>query len=279
MTPITELQEPIRAVLGDRDPEIPLYANSAIEGAVRTAVRMNFAKGYTLTPNRLNITPDLTDPNAFALLVYRVAVMFIAPNPSFQGYKTRAMSETFGSYRDFMNHLEDVIHRLENGEAMFSGWQHFTGWFEGLHGLCLPALMTEVKVDGSWQTLTVSEGGASSSSNGGDMDQNILFTHVGALLSGAYLLGEYKATRPVQYVKAVLNCAAGTGPVTIVPEVNGNLAIEDTITIAASAVHAEATYQKNLAAGDSLRWRCTAAPVTPENSISEVSLNLTVIAR
>ena len=38
---------------------------------------------------------------------------------------------------------------------MFSGWQNFAGWFQGMYGVPLAHLLTGVRVTGPEQTLEI----------------------------------------------------------------------------------------------------------------------------
>lgn len=154
-TNLTEFHECLRAVLDDNDPDAPQYEVATLSKTLRSVVRMGQLPGYTLTADRLEITPAIATARDFALLVYKSARMLVAPRPALYQFKTRALTETFGNYRQFLDHLEETIYALENGEAMFSSWQNFAGWFQGLYGISLPALLTNVNITAPINTVQV----------------------------------------------------------------------------------------------------------------------------
>jgi hypothetical protein len=168
MTPINLFYEPIRFVLGDLDDSVRLYQDTAIAMGVRSAISMNKLSAYgayALDPTRLQITPDITDANLFALVVYQTSRMFMGPNPSDYQYRTRAMMEKFGNFDSFLLHLDEMIYKLTAG-PMFSGWQTFDGWFRGMFGLELGRIMTELKITAPFMTVTVTPAGVNTATNG-----------------------------------------------------------------------------------------------------------------
>lgn len=146
-TLLTELYEPVRFLLGDNGSESAMfqYSDGSLAGALRTAISLNKLKGFCLTPDKLAVQPELSDPNKFALLIYHTVKLFVDPQPSGYHYKTRAVSETFGHWRDFIRTLESEIHHLENG-AMFSGWMNYYTWLQGISGLPLGQLLTQLNM-------------------------------------------------------------------------------------------------------------------------------------
>lgn len=155
MTAIHELFEPVRAVLGDLDREFRRYADAELSATIRSAIRLGKHPDFALSANRLGIEPDITDPDDFAVIVYEVARMFVAPNPDRYEYQTRALKERFGSYEAFMAHIDKTLFRLVNGGGMFSGWQSYYEWMQGMHGLPLGAVLTDVRVTAPVATVVV----------------------------------------------------------------------------------------------------------------------------
>lgn len=157
-TAITDLYPYLRHLLGDRDSAIQEYEDAALLTAVRTAIRTNALPNFSLTSDSNSITPAVSDANQFALLLYRVVRSFAAARPDRRSVRTRAFTETEGSWRTFLHELENDIHRLENGD-LFSGWQSFYGWLEGVSGLSVGHLLTEVQTTGTIRTLSIPNAG------------------------------------------------------------------------------------------------------------------------
>jgi hypothetical protein len=152
----------LRIMLGDLDPTIQRYPDAVLGGGVKTAIQLNKLGGtgviYTLTPDGAGITPDITDPNTYALLCYHTVKLFVDPEHDKYAFRTRAFSETFGSRSRFLNTLEHEIHKLENGE-MFSGWQNYFSWLSGMAGLPLAEVLTDMHVNAPlWNATLTREG-------------------------------------------------------------------------------------------------------------------------
>lgn len=276
-TLISDFYEPIRFILGDRDSTVRLYDDSAISAGVRSSIKMNYLPGFTLTGDLLSVTPDVSDPNDYALLVLKIARSFVAPNPSRYSYKTRAISESFGDYKQFIAMLDESLHELENG-VMFAGWQMFKGWWEGMFGVSLVSVLTQVNVKAPWRTLTIAQGSAEVDDEEARMQDDILFTNVGTLIAGQVFLGEYQAPRKAALTRAVMNCRAPNAPVTLGCFING---VEDgslAFAITSGQSRIETGFDRVIAQNDRVTWRCTAAPVI-DLSASEASINMHVERR
>lgn len=278
MTAITEFYDALRVVLGDMDGEFPEFEDSALLMGVRATVRMGRIRGYQLSGDRMGITPDVSNPNVFALVVYHTARTFRASEPDRYSYGTRAIGETFGGYREFLFNLEQNIQELENG-TFFGSYTHLGSWMKGMFGVNLWEAMTEVTVQAPFGTVNVSRAGIAVGVGGAiaGPDGSVLFTNVGALLAGAYLLGEYLATGNCELTTAVVNCAAGTGDCELTLEVNGRAAA--VVAIEAGRTRVEAELGLTMGPGDSARWHCTGAPGSAPESVSAVSVNMTVRGR
>jgi hypothetical protein len=157
-TLISEFRDPLRHLLGDRHASVYQYSDGNLDAAVKTMVKMGKLAGFALTPAQDAVTPDVSDPNDYALLLYETVRSFVAGNPDRYSYRTRALSETFGRWREFLDYLETNIHELKNG-AMFDGWQSFAGWWRGNVGEDLLEVMTRVEVQAPVQTVTVNSDG------------------------------------------------------------------------------------------------------------------------
>jgi len=161
-TPLSEFREPLRHLLGDRDPATYQYSDANLDVGTRTVVRMGLVEGYSMTADLLSVTPAVTDANAYALLLYQTVKSFVASQPDSYSYRTRALSEQFRGARDFVSTLELNIHELKNG-TMFMGWQQFAGWFASLTGTNPWENLISLELDAPTQTMTFGSDGLSSS--------------------------------------------------------------------------------------------------------------------
>lgn len=137
-TPFTEFYESIRHILGDNDPNFQMYGDAALQAGMRTILRMGRISGYTLDPDLISITPEVTDPNVFALIVYRLVKSYVISQPDTYSYATRALKETFGGWQNFLWEIEMNLNALESGSYFdngIHGWQTYYSWVEGLTGL------------------------------------------------------------------------------------------------------------------------------------------------
>lgn len=139
-TLITDFFEPLRALLGDLE-QPQRYEDSNLAATCRTVVALNALPGYTLSVDRLSVTPGITDANLWALVPVKAAVMYVAGRPSSFSYRRRAMSESFGNFDSLFQELKFMEHKLENGEECFLGWQSLYNWLEGISGLPITALV------------------------------------------------------------------------------------------------------------------------------------------
>jgi hypothetical protein len=149
---LAEFRKPIRVILGDRDPSVYLYSDTALDDAAEVAIRMGKLEGFTT--DGTNISPAITNANHYALLTYEVVKMFVDANPDRYSFKTRAVSESFGSWRDFLFAIEENLHALRNG-TMFSGWSDLHSWLTGVARLPWPLSVTEVEQSAPLTTVRI----------------------------------------------------------------------------------------------------------------------------
>ncbi len=158
-TPLTDFYDALRSVLGDLDATVRVYEDDSLLKGLRTVIGCGKLSGYTLTSDRLGITPEIPtdgsgDPNKFALLLYHTALLFVGPTPDRFSFRTRAYSESSGSVREFIFKLEEMIHELESGSA-FGSWQMFEGWYAALAGRSLWEGLTEVTTEQPMNEISV----------------------------------------------------------------------------------------------------------------------------
>ncbi len=162
MTPLALFYVTLRVFLDDLDPETFAYPDATLLNALRAALLLNKLPGYTLTPDQNAVTPDLlaagANPNNYALLVYHTVRLFHLGQRDRYSYKTRAVSESFGSMREALLALELDLHQLENG-TLFLSWQSYHSWVAGMAGLPAGLVLTNVNVKAPFFTANVSTAG------------------------------------------------------------------------------------------------------------------------
>lgn len=149
---------PTRVLLGDRDPSVQVYSDGAISDSLKTVLQFGRLPGYALTPDETGLTPDITDPNLFALAALHTVKLFLSPQSGGYAYKTRAVSEKFENQRLQLYDVENEIYKLENG-AMFGTVQNYYAWLAGMSGLPIWEVMTDVLIAAPFQTASVTRGG------------------------------------------------------------------------------------------------------------------------
>ena len=155
---ISDFYETLRYLLGDRDATIQLYPDAVLLGGVRSCIRLNQIPALSVGVDNVSLTPEITDPNQFALVAYHTVKGFVDSHPDRYSYKTRAMGESFGSWRTFLDELKSNIHRLESGE-MFAGWYNYYTWLAGVSGLPLGLVLTELSVRAPFHRVGISVDG------------------------------------------------------------------------------------------------------------------------
>jgi hypothetical protein len=160
VTPISDFYETIRFLIGDRDTTVQMYSDAVLLQSVRSCIRLQKISGYAVTADLKQITPAVTDVNAWALVAYHTVKAFVDSHPDKYSYKTRAIGESFGSWRNFLDELKLNIYKLENG-TMFSGWQNYYTWLSGVSGLPLEMVMANLTVRAPWISVGLSTDGIS----------------------------------------------------------------------------------------------------------------------
>ena len=155
---LTYFFRPLRIMLEDYDASARQYPDDVLSDGVRTAVMLGKLPAYSLTTDLNSITPDITDPNLFALLTYHTVRLFVAPLPDRRGFRTRGFSESQGSLSRYLSLLEAEIHALENS-GMFSGWQSYYAWLHGMAGLPLGEVLAQFDVQAPlWKATFTRDG-------------------------------------------------------------------------------------------------------------------------
>jgi hypothetical protein len=130
-TPISTLRAPVRCLLGDLSDEDSeqSFKDSAIDRGLNTAIlfgRLNNPL-TTYVTDGTTISPDVTDPKSVLLLCAHVALMFIQAQPDRMSLRTRAFSQSVGSYRDLAKTLERMVREIE-GNGMIESFRSFEMW-------------------------------------------------------------------------------------------------------------------------------------------------------
>ena len=125
-TALSSFYEPLRVLIGDDDPDIPLRSDAQLAAAMRTVLdlgRVTGANGpYATAVSRTEVTPDLVpadDPLAFAQLVYYAARIFVTDSRP-EVWRTRAFSQVLGDNREKVLEILLSLHELEGGGMSFS---------------------------------------------------------------------------------------------------------------------------------------------------------------
>lgn len=158
-TPVSDFYETIRFLLGDHDATVRQYPDEVLGAAVRSCIRLQRVPGISVA-SQTDLTPEVTDPNKWALVAYHTVKGFVDSNPDRYSYRTRAIGETFGSWRNFLDELGRSIYKLENGK-MFSTWQSYYTWLAGASGLPLVTLMANINVRAPFYNVTLGLDGVS----------------------------------------------------------------------------------------------------------------------
>lgn len=158
MTPITEFNEALRLILGDRDAfNVFQYSNETLASAVTTVFRCGRGPaGYALSGG--NITPDVPDGNVFAIVVYESALMLIGGEDDIESYRTRALAvkRSGARRRDLLTELRLKIYEIRDGKDGFVSSQSFIAWAHGLYDILEHV---EMQVDAPLASVTLTGSG------------------------------------------------------------------------------------------------------------------------
>lgn len=159
-------------MLDDWDPTVRRYPDPTLDSGVATVVQLGLlnhsiltpAGGFTLDPSGQYITPDVVtgnpkSPDLFALVCYRTVKLFLSPKPSRFGFRTRSLSSQTGDVYHYLSELEGEIHTLENGPALFDGYQSYWSWINSVSGLPLGEILAQFKLSSPLWTATFTRDG------------------------------------------------------------------------------------------------------------------------
>ncbi len=72
--------------------------------------------------------------------------LFLDPKPDFRMFATKAVKSSTGNVFRYLETLEAEIERLENGDAMFDGYQSYFSWMGGMQGLPLGEVLAKFTI-------------------------------------------------------------------------------------------------------------------------------------
>jgi len=127
-TPLSTFHKPLRAILGDYDPDIHTYDGDQLNNAMGVVLNLGrvtgdplvAVEGYFLSSDELRVRPALkpsTDVKAYAQLLYHTSKMFVV-NLTSESFRTRAFSRTVGDSYHLIHDILGQVYYLENGEGM-----------------------------------------------------------------------------------------------------------------------------------------------------------------
>lgn len=172
MTAISVFRGPLRIMLDDWDPCVRRYPDNVLDQGVSTMVMMGQlnhsiltpAGGFALDPSGQNITPDLItagakSPDLFALAAYKTVLLFLQPKPDRKSFRTRAVSGSEGNVYKYIEKLEGEVHRLENGDCLFAGYQSYFSWISSVAGLPLGEILAQFNLQSPLWSATFTRDG------------------------------------------------------------------------------------------------------------------------
>ena len=128
-TALNDLVPFVKSLLGERF----VKKDATILTGLRLVLNMGHVPGFSLTPAMDAVTPGLTAPREFTLLVGQAAMRLITPDSASTGRRLRAFSEQHGDGRHVVEELRQLVELARNNgssRAMLS-WQDFGGLCRG----------------------------------------------------------------------------------------------------------------------------------------------------
>ena len=161
---LTEFHPALRVLLQDRgtveDASVRMYSADALNDALRTVIYMGRLNrnGKTFTVDDVTLSPAITDPNDYALLVYRSTELMVMGAPDQYQHRQRGLMERFGSFLPFMQRLAQDIADIEQGDEVYSSWSSFTGFVLASAGRPLWETMARAKRTGDGYEISIPGG-------------------------------------------------------------------------------------------------------------------------
>ena len=154
---LADFCEPVRAIMGDfRKPF--KFEDASIASIVRTVVRVGHLPNHSITADAMKVSPAITRPSDFALLVYWSARTLLRPAVRGESWATRGLKVRRADQRDFLFELENLVYYTEN-PAQLASFQSYYAWVNSLAGINVWGLMTEMKVQGPVAEAIIGTGG------------------------------------------------------------------------------------------------------------------------
>jgi hypothetical protein len=154
---VSEFYEPIRAMVGDfRQPW--MFEDLALQGVVRSVLRMGLVRGYGLGANGLEATPAIRRAEDLARLVYHCAKILVGPTVRGQSWGGRAMKMRTNDQREFWLELQSLAYYADN-PAQCASFQSYYAWVNSLAGINVWGLMTQMRVESPVAVATIGTAG------------------------------------------------------------------------------------------------------------------------
>lgn len=161
MTPVTDFLLDVRVLAHDLDLVHPELEDAVISAGVKLTVRSGRLTGYTVSGD--NISPDVSNPNHWFLIGALTAKMFVGGEPDSFSSRVRPHSMSIGGRKNQLAELDEWITKANSG-AMFSGWNSYLSWLEGISGVPSTWLhLTRLRISAPFDTITLSSSGYSAS--------------------------------------------------------------------------------------------------------------------
>ncbi len=152
--------------------DIRRYPDAILDQGVQTVVLMGRLNrsilspvgGFRLDAGATNITPDVVSddpksPDLFALTTLHTVKLFLEPKPDRQSFRTRPLSHSEGNVYRYLDKLDAEVHRLENGDELFLGYQSYFSWIGGVRGLPLGEVLAQFRLGSPLWTATFTRDG------------------------------------------------------------------------------------------------------------------------
>ena len=159
-------------MLDDWDPAVRRYPDSVLDQGVSTIVllgRLNRScaappGGFSLTPDGSSITPDVVSASPksadlFALGCLHTVKLFLEPKPDRAAFRTKPLSHSTGNVYRYLAALDSEIHTLENGDALFAGYQSYYSWITSMAGLPLGEVLAQFNLQSPLWSATFTRDG------------------------------------------------------------------------------------------------------------------------
>jgi len=131
-TPISDFRDGIRVLIGDVHADAYMFEDAAVDSAVKLLIRSGSPfEAYSLTNGNAEITPDVSNPNAFGLVMLKAARAMLTPHSARMSVRQPGLSVVTGGHRETLYILTDDAYEkeMEMEEAdVFKTYQDLYTW-------------------------------------------------------------------------------------------------------------------------------------------------------